>query len=103
MNSSTVANVIHHHRRPMMLRSLNTGKIRAIFVLPNMRDKGNYRTHWPGPFIALQHPPAPVSQTSVHGLLPNVPTGLTDQDRRRIEDALDHCASANTRVMYASA
>ena len=30
-------------------------------------------------------------------------TGLTDQDRRRIEDALDQSVSDNTRVMYASA
>ena len=30
-------------------------------------------------------------------------TGLTDQDRRRIKDALDRSVSANTRVMYASA
>ena len=34
--------------------------------------------------MALQHPPAPASQTPAHGLLPNVATGLTDQDRRRI-------------------
>ena len=30
-------------------------------------------------------------------------TGLTDQDRRRIKDALDHSVSANTRGMYAYA
>ena len=53
--------------------------------------------------MALQHPPAPVSQPSAHGLLLNVATGLTDQDRRRIEDALDHSVSANTRLSYASA
>ena len=53
--------------------------------------------------MALQHPPAPVSQPSAHGLLPNVATGLTDQDRRRIEDALDHSVSDNTRLSYASA
>ena len=29
-------------------------------------------------------------------------TGLTDQDRKRIEDALDHSVSANTRRSYAS-
>ena len=29
-------------------------------------------------------------------------TGLTDQDRRRIKDALDHSVSANTPGMYAS-
>ena len=52
---------------------------------------------------ALQHPPAPVSQPQNHGLLPTVATGLTEQDRRRVEDALDQCVSANTRVMYASA
>ena len=53
--------------------------------------------------MALQHPPAPVSQPPAHGFLPKVATGLTDQDRRRIEDALDHSVSANTRTMYASA
>ena len=53
--------------------------------------------------MALQHPPAPVSQPSPHGFLPNVATGLTDQDRKRIEDALDRSVSANTRTMYASA
>ena len=53
--------------------------------------------------MALQHPPAPVSQPSAHGFLPTVATGLTDQDHRRIEDALDRSVSANTRVMYASA
>ena len=53
--------------------------------------------------MALHHPPAPASQTPAHGLLPNVATGLTDQDRRRIEDALDHSVSANTRLSYASA
>ena len=36
---------------------------------------------------ALQHPPAPVSQPQNHGLLPTVATGLTEQDRRRVEDA----------------
>ena len=53
--------------------------------------------------MARQHPPAPVSQPPAHGILPNVANGLTDQDRRRIEDALDRSVSANTRVMYASA
>ena len=53
--------------------------------------------------MALQHPPAPVSQTPAHGFLPTVATGLTDQDRRRIEDALDHSVSADTRRSYASA
>ena len=43
-----------------------------------------------------QHPPA-------NSLLPAVATGLTDQDRKRIEDALDRSVSANTRTMYASA
>ena len=28
--------------------------------------------------------------------------GRTDQDRRRVEEALDHSVSANTRAMYAS-
>ena len=32
--------------------------------------------------MALQHPSAPASQTPAHGLLPNVATGLTDQDRK---------------------
>ena len=56
--------------------------------------------------MALQHPPEPVSQASDNSLLPvvaDVDTDLTDQDRRRIEDALDRSVSANTRVMYASA
>ena len=56
--------------------------------------------------MALQHPPEPVSQASYNSLLPvvaDVDTDLTDQDRRRIEDALDRSVSANTRVMYASA
>ena len=46
--------------------------------------------------MALQHLPTPVSQTSAHGFLPHVASGLTDQDRRRIEDALDRSVSANT-------
>ena len=52
---------------------------------------------------ALHHPPALVSQPPPHGFLPRVATGLTDQDRKRIEDALDRSVSANTRTMYASA
>ncbi len=49
--------------------------------------------------MALQHPPTPIPQQAAHGLLPvvtNVATGLTDQDRRRIEDALDQSVYANT-------
>ena len=38
--------------------------------------------------MALQHPPVPVSQPAAHGFLPTVATGLTDQDRRRIDDVL---------------
>ena len=53
--------------------------------------------------MALQHPPAPVPQPTTHSLLPQLATGLTDQDRRRIEDALDRIVSANTRLSYASA
>ena len=53
--------------------------------------------------MALQHPPAPVSQPSAHRILPTLATGLTDQDRKRIEDALDRSVSANTRRSYASA
>ena len=53
--------------------------------------------------MALQHPPAPLPQPSAHGFLPTLATGLTDKDRRRIEDALDRSVSANTRAMYASA
>ena len=48
--------------------------------------------------MALQHPPAPDSQPSPHGFLPNVATGLTDQDRKRIEDVLDRSFSANPDV-----
>ena len=53
--------------------------------------------------MTLQHPPAPVSQPSAHRFLPTLATGLTDQDRRRIDDALDRSVSANTRRSYASA
>ena len=53
--------------------------------------------------MALQNPPAGFSQISAQGLLPNMATGLTDQDRRRVEDALGCSVSANTRVIYASA
>ena len=52
--------------------------------------------------MALQHPPAPVPQPSAHGFLLTLATGLTNQDRRRIEDSLDRSVSANTRAMYAS-
>ena len=62
-----------------------------------------YRTRCPGAEIALQNPPAPGPQPHTQGLLPAVATGLTDQDRRRIKDALDHSVSANTRGMYAYA
>ena len=48
--------------------------------------------------MALQNSPGPASQTSAQSLLLAVATGLTDQDRRRIEDALDHSVSANTRL-----
>ena len=51
---------------------------------------------------ALQHPPTPASQPSAHGFLPTLAIGLTSQDRRRIEDALDRSVSANTRRSYAS-
>ena len=44
--------------------------------------------------MTLQHPPAPVSQTSANHFLPTLTTGLTDQDRRRIEDAFDRSMSA---------
>ena len=53
--------------------------------------------------MALQHPPAPFSQPAADGFLPTVATGLTDQDRRHIEDALDRSVAANTRLSYASA
>ena len=53
--------------------------------------------------MALPHPPAPVTQPSAHSLLPPVATGLTDQDRKRIENALDRSVSGNTRRSYASA
>ena len=53
--------------------------------------------------MALQHPPAPVHQTPAHGFLPTLATGITDQDRKRIEDALDRSLSANARTMYPSA
>ena len=52
--------------------------------------------------MALQHPLAPDPQPDNQGLLPKVATSLTDQDRKRIEDALDHSLSENTRTMYAS-
>ena len=52
--------------------------------------------------MALQHPPAPVPQPVANSLLPALATGLTDQDRKRIEDTLDRSVSANTRAMYAS-
>ena len=53
--------------------------------------------------MALQNPPAPVPQTPANSLLPALATGLTDQDRDRIEDALDRSMSANTQAMDASA
>ena len=53
--------------------------------------------------MALQHPPAPVPQTPANNLLPPLATGLTDQDRDRIEDALNQSVSANTRRSCASA
>ena len=53
--------------------------------------------------MALLHPPAAVPQPTANRLLPTLATGLTDQDRKRIEDALDRSVSANTRAMYASA
>ena len=53
--------------------------------------------------IALENQPVPVSQPSGHSLLPAVATGLTNQDRKRIEEALDRIVSANTRRSYASA
>ena len=53
--------------------------------------------------MALQHPPAPFSQPAADGFLPTVATGLTNQDRRHIEDALDRSVAANTRLSYASA
>ena len=53
--------------------------------------------------MTLQHPPAPVPHPHNMGPLPTVATGLTDQDRRRIQDALDCSVSTNTQVMYASA
>ena len=53
--------------------------------------------------MALQNPPAPVSQPPGNSLLPVVATGLTDQDRRRIDEVLDRSVSASTRTMYASA
>ena len=42
--------------------------------------------------MALQHPPAPVPQQQARG--------LTDRDRRRIQDAIDRSVSANTRIIY---
>ena len=53
--------------------------------------------------MPLQHPPTLVSQPPANSLLPAMATGLSDQDRKRIEDALDQCVSANTRTMHASA
>ena len=53
--------------------------------------------------MALQHPPAPVPQPPAQSLLPALATGLTDQDRKRIEDALDLSVSANTRATYTCA
>ena len=52
--------------------------------------------------MTLQQQPAPVPQAPTNSLLAAVATGLTDQDRRRIEDALDRSVSANNRVMYTS-
>ena len=52
--------------------------------------------------MTLQHPPALVSQPLANSFLPTLATGLTDQDRKRIEDALDRNVSANTRRTYAS-
>ena len=53
--------------------------------------------------MTLQNPATPVSQPSRHGLLPTLATGLTDKDRRRIDDALNRSVAANTRLSYASA
>ena len=53
--------------------------------------------------MALLTSVMPVSQPAAHGFLPTLATGLTDQDCRRIDDALDRSVSANTRTMYASA
>ena len=53
--------------------------------------------------MTLQHPPPQVPLPTANSLLPVVATGLIDQDRKRIEDALDHSVPANTRITYASA
>ena len=49
--------------------------------------------------MTLQTRPHRSSRPSPHGFLPTLATGLTDQDRCRIEDVLDYSVSANTRVM----
>ena len=43
----------------------------------NVSFNGNYRTRCPGEKLALQHPMAPVTQPSAHGLLPTLATGLS--------------------------
>ena len=39
--------------------------------------------------MTLQHPPPQVPLPTANSLLPVVATGLIDQDRKRIEDALE--------------
>lgn len=53
--------------------------------------------------MAPQHPSDLVPQPPANSLLPTLDTGLTNQDRRPIEDALDRSVSDNTQAMYASA
>ena len=51
--------------------------------------------------MALRLPPEPVPQPPAQTLLPAAATGLTDQDRRRIEEALDRSVSAH-RLPFAT-
>ncbi len=53
--------------------------------------------------MALQHSLLPVPLDSTETLPPLPAADLTSADVRRIQDALDHSVSANTRLSYASA
>ena len=53
--------------------------------------------------MALQNPPAPVPQTPANSLLPALATGLTEQDRQHIEDALAPAFPTTPKPHIASA
>ena len=53
--------------------------------------------------MALQHLPAPVSQTSPHGLLPDVATASPTRTAAAASRAPSTAHSSKTRAVYASA